>query len=142
MIGLDTDMLLRLWLNDAPAQNRRSDDMLAEYCATPGALLVSDVVLAEALSTLSSAYGQGKPAQLQALVSLLGETAPAFEDRAVITQGVTMFELGNRGFSDCLVAARHQRPDCQFTAIFEGGMRDLLRRQAAVTVRWFKPVMP
>ena len=125
MIGLDTNILLRLWLNDAPAQNRRIDELLAEYGGTPGALLVSDVVLAEALWSLSSAYGHDKPAQLKALLSLLEETAFAFEDRAVITQAVTMFELANCGFSDCLIAARHQSLGCQFTATFERGMRAL-----------------
>jgi predicted nucleic-acid-binding protein len=29
MIGIDTNILLRLWLNDDPAQNRRIDALLA-----------------------------------------------------------------------------------------------------------------
>ena len=125
MIGLDTNILLRLWLNDAPAQNRRIDAMLAEYGGTPGALLVTDVVLAEAVWTLRSAYGQDKPAQLTALQSLLDETAFAFEDRAAVIESVAMFEKGSCGFSDCLIAARHQRLGCQFTATFDRGMRNL-----------------
>ena len=125
MIGLDTNILLRLWLNDAPAQNRRIDEMLAEYGGTPGALLVTDVVLAEAVWTLRSAYGQDKPAQLTALKSLIEETAFAFEDRAAVIESVAMFAKGSCGFSDCLIAARHQRLGCQFTATFDRGMRDL-----------------
>jgi predicted nucleic-acid-binding protein len=49
MIGIDTNILLRLWLNDAPAQNKRIDALLAKHGSTPGSLLVTDVVLAEAV---------------------------------------------------------------------------------------------
>ena len=81
MIGLDTNILLRLWLNDDPAQNKRIDALLAEHGSTPESLLVTDVVLAEAVWTLRSAFDQDKAAQLIAVRSLLDETAFAFEDR-------------------------------------------------------------
>ena len=44
MIGLDTNILLRLWINDDPAQNKRIDALLAEHGRTPESLLVTDVV--------------------------------------------------------------------------------------------------
>ena len=58
MIGIDTNILLRLWLNDDPAQNKRVDALLAEYGNTIGSLLVTDVVLAEAVLTLRSAFAR------------------------------------------------------------------------------------
>ena len=45
----DTNILLRLWLNDDAAQNKRIDALLAQHGSTPGSLLVTDVVLAEAV---------------------------------------------------------------------------------------------
>jgi len=125
MIGIDTNILLRLWLNDAPAQNKRIDTLLAGHGSTPGSLLVTDVVLAEAMWTLRSAYDQGKPAQLTAVRSLLEEAAFAFEDRDVIGQAVLMFEQSSCGFSDCLIASKHNRSGCEFTATFDRGMRKL-----------------
>ena len=67
VIGLDTNLLLRLWLNDDPAQNRRIDKLPADHGGTPGSLLVTDVVLVEAVWTLRSAYRQDKAAQLLAV---------------------------------------------------------------------------
>jgi predicted nucleic-acid-binding protein len=125
MIGIDTNILLRLWLDDAPAQNQRIDALLAEHGSTPGSLLVSDIVLAEAVWTLRSAYEQDKPAQLTAMHSLLNEAAFAFEDRAVVEQAVALFEPSACGFADCLIAARHQRLGCEFTATFDRAMRNL-----------------
>jgi predicted nucleic acid-binding protein len=48
MIGIDTNVLLRLWLNDDPAQNTHIDALLTTHGGMPGSWLVTDVVLAEA----------------------------------------------------------------------------------------------
>jgi predicted nucleic-acid-binding protein len=125
MIGIDTNILLRLWLNDDPAQNRRIDALLAEHGRTPGSLLVTDVVLAEAVWTLRAAFDQDKAAQLIAVRSLLGETAFAFEDREAVGHAVELFERGTCGFSDCLVVAKHAQQGCDFTATFDRAMRKL-----------------
>ena len=125
MIGIDTNILLRLWLNDDPAQNKRIDALLAAHGGTPGSLLVTDVVLAEAVWTLKSAYDQDKPAQLLAVRSLLDETAFAFEDREAIAAALSLFEAGSCGFVDCLVVAKHAGQGCDFTATFDRGMRKL-----------------
>ena len=125
MIGIDTNILLRLWLNDDPAQNKRIDALLAAHGRTPASLLVTDVVLAEAVWTLRSAFDQDKAAQLVAVLSLLHETAFAFEDREAVIHAAAMFECGDCGFSDCLVVAKHARHGCDFTATFDRGMRKL-----------------
>jgi predicted nucleic-acid-binding protein len=125
MIGIDTNILLRLWLNDDPAQNQRIDALLAEHGSTPGSLLITDVVLAEAMWTLRSAFNQDKAALLIAVRSLLEETAFAFEDREAIARALQLFEQASCGFSDCLVVARHGHQGCDFTATFDRGMRKL-----------------
>ena len=125
MIGLDTTILLRLWLDDDPAQSRRIDALLAEFGTAPGSLLVCDVVLAEAVWTLASAFDQNKAAQLKALHSLLSEAAFAFESRDAVARAVAQFERSTCGFSDCLIAAKHELLACEFTATFDKGMRRL-----------------
>jgi len=125
MIGIDTNILLRLWLNDDPAQNKRIDALLAAHGSTPGSLLLTDVVLAEAVWTLKAAYEQDKNAQLIAVRSLLDEAAFAFEDREAVVDAVALFEAGSCGFSDCMVVSKHARQGCDFTATFDRGMRKL-----------------
>lgn len=125
MIGIDTNILLRLWLNDDPAQNKRIDTLLAEHGSTPGSLLVTDVVLVEAVWTLKAAFNQDKGAQLTAVRSLLDETAFAFEDREAVAAAAALFEAGSCGFADGLVVAKHARQGCDFTATFDRGMRKL-----------------
>ena len=125
MIGIDTNILLRLWLNDDPAQSKRIDQLLAEHGGLPGSLLVTDVVLVEAVWTLKSAFEQDKHAQSIAVRSLLEETAFAFEDREAVAAALTLFDSGSCGFADCLVVAKHARQGCDFTATFDRGMRKL-----------------
>lgn len=125
MIGIDTNILLRLWLNDDPAQNARIEALLAAHGGMPGSLLVTDVVLAEAVWTLKSAFDQDKHAQSIAVRSLLEETAFAFEDREAVAVALGHFEAGSCGFADCLVVAKHARQGCEFTATFDRGMRKL-----------------
>jgi predicted nucleic-acid-binding protein len=125
MIGIDTNILLRLWLNDDPAQNKRIDSLLAAHGAMPGSLFVTDVVLVEAIWTLRSAFEQDKHAQSLAVRSLLEESAFAFEDRDAVLAALRLFEAGSCGFADCLVAAKHARQGCDFTATFDRGMRKL-----------------
>jgi len=125
MIGLDTNILLRLWLNDDPAQGRGVDRLLAEHGTAPASLLVTDVVLAEATWTLASAYAQDKPALVKAVRSLLDETAFGFEDRDAVSRALALFEQHSCGFSDCLVAAKHAAHGCDFTATFDRRMRKL-----------------
>ena len=123
MIGLDTNIVLGLLLNDAPEQNATLDALLAEFGTEPESLRLTDVVLAEVIWTLRSAYGQDKAAQLLALRSLLGEAAFRFEERTVVEQAVTLFEQAACGFADCLVTARHAHLGCAFTATFDRAMR-------------------
>ena len=125
MIGIDTNILLRLWLNDDPRQNKRLDSLLAEHGRAPGSLLVTDVVLVEAIWTLRSAFDQDKQAQRMAVRSVLDETAFAFEDRDAVAGALSLFESGSCGFADCLVVAKHARQGCDFTATFDRGMRKL-----------------
>ena len=125
MIGIDTNILLRLWLNDDQAQNKRIDSLLTAHGGMPGSLLVTDVVLAEAVWTLKSAFEQDKSAQLIAVRSLLEETAFAFEDREAVAAALSLFEAGSCGLADCLVVAKHARQGCEFTATLDRGMRKL-----------------
>jgi predicted nucleic-acid-binding protein len=125
MIGIDTNILLRLWLDDDPVQSKRIDQLLAEHGGSPGSLLVTDVVLVEAVWTLKSAFAQDKHAQALAVRSLLEETAFAFEEREAVAAALALFEAGSCGFADCLVVAKHARQGCDFTATFDRNMRKL-----------------
>lgn len=125
MIGIDTNVLLRLLLDDDPSQNSRIDALMAAHARVPGSVLISDVVLAETVWTLRTVYEQPKSALLAAVSGLLAQAAFAFEHRGVIERAVADFRGSSAGFSDCLIAAKHAALGCAFSATFDKKMRAL-----------------
>ncbi len=125
MIGIDTNVLLRLLLDDEPAQAERVDALLAAHSAAAGSVHVADVVLAETMWTLVAVFEQPKAALVKALSSLLREPVFAFENRNAVAAALAVFERATCGFSDCLIVAKNQALGCEFTATFDKRMRRL-----------------
>lgn len=125
MIGIDTNVLLRLLLDDDPAQGARIAAWLSALPAAAGEVHVSDVVLAETTWTLASAYRQPKSELLKALLALLAEPMFGFENRGAVAAAVAAFETAACGFSDCLIVAKNQALGCASTVTFDLRMQGL-----------------
>ena len=123
MIGIDTNILLRLLLDDDATQRSRIEKLFNAHARAPGSALVSDIVLAEAVSTLGSAYRQPKASILAALNGLLAQPAFAFENWAAVEQAVLSYASGRAGFSDGLIVAKNAAAGCAFTATFDRALR-------------------
>ncbi len=123
MIGIDTNILLRLLLDDDSAQGARIETLFAAHVQSPGSALIADVVLAEAVWTLGSVYKQPKAALMTALRALLDEPAYAFESRAAVESAVQLHATSRAGFADCLIVAKNSLAGCEFTASFDRSLR-------------------
>ena len=123
MIGIDTNVLLRLLLDDDRAQGARIESLFASHVQSPGSALIVDIVLAEAVWTLDSVYRQPKAALLAALRALLDEPAYAFESRTAIESAVQHYATSRAGFSDCLIVAKNALAGSEFTATFDRALR-------------------
>lgn len=125
MIGIDTNVLLRLLLDDEPAQAARIETWLAGLPQTVGQVHIADVVLAEATWTLASVYQQPKALLLTALQALLDEPMFNFEDRQALAAAVQAFKTASCGFSDCLIVAKNLARGCASTVTFDKRMQSL-----------------
>lgn len=125
MIGIDTNVLLRLLLDDDPAQSARIEAWLGTLPAVAGQIHLTDVVLAEACWTLASLYQQPKSELLRALRGLLNEPMFGFDNRAAVESAVAAYEGANCGFPDCLIVARHHAAGCSATVTFDRRMKRL-----------------
>ena len=97
MIGIDARIPLHRWLDDEPARHQRTDAQPAAHGGAPGSSGVTDVVLAEAVWTLKSAFDQDKPAPLSTVRGLWGETAFALEDREAVAAALGLFDACSVG---------------------------------------------
>lgn len=125
MIGIDTNVLLRLLLDDDPSQSATITELMSVHAKAPRSVLISDVVLAETVWTLRAVYDQPKPALMAVVEGLLGQPAFAFEDRGAVEQALASFGESSAGFPDCLIAAKHAALGCAFSATFDRKMRAL-----------------
>ena len=103
MIALDTNVVLRLIVEDDVAQLTAVRELLAAAEADGETCLVPDVVLCEIEWVLLSAYGATRSDVLAAVQALLAESLFAFEDRPRVRRALDSYEKGRGDLSDHLI---------------------------------------
>lgn len=119
MLGIDTNVLVRLLVADDADQTRRARQLVEKALVRDEAVLVSLLVLIETEWVLRSRYELDKRTILAAFRGLLEARDLAFEDESAIEEALFHWKDGNCGFTDCLIAAHHRRLGCAATATFD-----------------------
>lgn len=102
MIGLDTNVLLRFFLEDDPLQSPRAKALVADLSPQePG--YIPSVVLAEAFWVLERGQRKSKPELLAFIVSLLDAQQMVLENHTAVAEAVYRFENSNADFADCFI---------------------------------------
>ena len=125
MIALDTNVLLRLLLNDDAAQTRKARQAVELVEAAGEQILLNDIVIAEAVWTLRGKYDTGKADLLSMLRAVFDTASFSFESRPVLTRALAIYEASVADFPDCLIAAKNAAAGCEHTATFDRAMRGL-----------------
>lgn len=125
MIGIDSNILLRLLTGDDAAQAEAVRRLISPFDTVPDSILINDIVLAETFWTLARGYRYDRAAQATALHHLLATYTFRFEDRDVLLRAVRLFEASAAGFADCLIVAHNQAAGCDYTASFDRAMAEL-----------------
>ena len=125
MIGLDTNVLVRLLTADEPVQLKAASRLLAAHDGEPGAFFVNDMVLVELVWVLGRLYGFGRNETLSAVKSLLDSDAFAFEDRERLGLAITLCDTQPRDFADAMISLKNTVAGCETTASFDKAMRGL-----------------
>ena len=129
MIGLDTNVLLRVFIDDNPEQVAAVHRFVKQ--APPFSLFVSDIVLAELVWTMKRRFRAAK-ADLVALLRQLIERAEfVLENRSDVREAVRLFAQGPADFGDCLIYVQHRRLGISKTVSFG---------EAAIEMQLFVPL--
>ena len=119
MLGIDTNVLVRLLVRDDPAQFERARRLLKREAGKGETVLISMLVLLEAEWVLRSRYALAKPKIADALSSLLDSVELTFEDEPSVEQALFVWKDSAAEFADCLINARHRALGCRATATFD-----------------------
>ncbi len=126
MIGVDTNVLVRLALDDGSPEVQRARGFASDADAKGGTLFVNVVVLAETSWVLSRTYRASRAQILKLVMSLLENSAFELQHTGVVRVAVDRFAKGAGDFADCLISALNEDVGAD-TVSFDRGMRKLPR---------------
>ncbi len=119
MIGLDTNILLRLVDREDAVQTRRVRDFLANNCTEENPGFVNRAVLCEVAWVLTQRYKLGRAAVADFFSELADMSDIVLEDTDLIRRVLLRYVQTNIGFADLLIAETNLAAGCKATATFD-----------------------
>jgi predicted nucleic-acid-binding protein len=119
LIGIDTNVLLRMLVRDHDDQARAAERFISTHCSRENPGFVSCIVIAEIAWALKRMYGYDRSEIVAALRALLNVTELEIESADEVHLAVTDFEKSGGGFVDCLLARTNAAVGCEHTITFD-----------------------
>lgn len=119
MIGLDTNVLARLFIDDDPVQARLARRFVAERCSEQNPGFIDRVALCELVWVLSYSHGYGRSAIARIIAGLLESESMILEDADSVAGALRVFSSGKADFADALIGEVNRARGCDATATFD-----------------------
>jgi predicted nucleic-acid-binding protein len=119
MIGIDTNVLLRLLVRDVDAQVKAAERFVATHCSSKEPGYVSRVVVIEIVWALRGFYGYDRSQIAASIRALLNISELEVESAEEIHRAIADFETTSAGFVDCLLARTNYAAGCEHTVTFD-----------------------
>jgi predicted nucleic-acid-binding protein len=120
MLGIDTNVLVRLVVSDDVEQTQRARRLVEQALDRDELVLVSLLVLLESEWVLRSRYGFNRASLLEIFRALLEARELSFEDEPALEEALFRWKDSACEFSDCLITAHNRQIGCRATATFDG----------------------
>ena len=105
MIAFDTNVLLRLLLNDDKRQARQAQLLIDRVIEASDRVLIPDIVLCELEWVLDSVYELPRSRIIETLQRLLDAEEFTFNSTAALGRALDDYKKGKADFSDYLIGA-------------------------------------
>jgi predicted nucleic-acid-binding protein len=120
MLGIDTNVVIRLIVSDHGEQTRRARRLVEQALNRDEIVLVSLLVLLESEWVLRSVCGFNRETLLAVFRALLESRELSFEDEPALEEALFRWKDSACEFSDCLITAHNRRLGCRETATIDG----------------------
>lgn len=124
MIGFDTNIVVRLMVEDDEAQVRLARKLLEGAAESNESVFISDIVLSELEWVLESAYKVPRLRILAAVNELVADERFCFEDRMRVTSALNLYQQGKGDLADYLLGIRGDDAGARTTFTFDRDLRD------------------
>ena len=125
MQAVDTNLLLRLFVNDDAAQARKVRALFDGHAEEDGALWVADTVLVELVWAFDRVYGRPRAQIAAALQALTANATVKVESLLALREAAALYAQGPADFADCLLAVKAREAGCESLRTFDKKMRVL-----------------
>ncbi len=125
MIAVDTNVLVRLFVNDDAAQAAKARALFDAHADEDDSLWIADVVLTELVWALAGCYSRPRSDIVTVLRALAGNATVQLESAASIGDATALYERGPADFVDCLRAAKARARGCTALRSFDKKMKGL-----------------
>ena len=118
MIGLDSNVLARFFLQDDAQQSPKANELMQLLTLSdPGWVGVATIL--ELVWVLESKKRFDRPTIARTLDRLLLQEGIVVEQAEYVHDAVRLFRRGNADFADCLIASSARAAGCSRTATFD-----------------------
>ena len=124
MVGLDTNVLVRFFTRDDPAQATRARQAIEKSVREQVSCCISAIVLCELVWVLKTSLRFRKEEILDTIESVLDAPEFLIEDRDSVREAITLYRAGPGDFSDYLIGLRNRRDGCGETLTFDEALGD------------------
>ena len=118
MIGLDTNVLVRLLVQDDPGQGAQASALVASFSET-SPRFISREVMVETVWVLERAYNLPRPKIAATLEGLLEARELIVETSERVAVALDRYSKGGAGFSDQMIALAGMDAGCSMTMTFD-----------------------
>ena len=119
MIGVDTNILVRLAVGDGDAQAADASNLLERALQDGESIYINPVVLAEYIWTLKRSYRSDRLTQAEAVRALFDRPPIRLFDDKVASRALEFFENSTADFGDCLIGALNELARVSVTYTFD-----------------------
>lgn len=119
MIGIDTNVLLRLLVREHDGQLKAAERFVNAHCSSDDPGYVSRIVIAEIAWVLKDVYGYDRTQIAGAIRGILNVSQLEIDSADDVHAAVKDFEKFPAGFTDCLIARFNASAGCEYTVTFD-----------------------
>jgi predicted nucleic-acid-binding protein len=117
MIGLDSNVIVRILVRDDERQTLQAERLIA--ASGPSGAFVSLTVLIETVWVVESVYGRERDEVVAAVEGLLATAELLIEAEALVRAALDACAGSKAGFADALIGEVNRAAGCSSTATFD-----------------------
>jgi predicted nucleic-acid-binding protein len=121
MIGLDSNVLIRYFVEDDPIQSRRATEFLERHLTMDEPGFVSLATMAETVWVLERSYRLDRDAIVAIIERMLGNDFLVVQSEREVFCAMREVRAGRGSFGDALIAALGAEAGCTHTVTFDRG---------------------